>query len=123
MLIPHLHFNGDCEEAIALYEVAFHTKVREIDRAGDGQINHASMKIHRQTVFLNDNDMLLHKDRPFHFPVHLIVQFRTEKDLLACYEVLKDGSEPSVPFAKTSYSALVGNFTDKFGMLWGFMVA
>ena len=121
-LIPHLHFRGNCENAIALYEKAFNTKVKDIS-CWDGGINHASMKIHKQTVFLNDNDMLVREDNPFHFPVHIIIQFKTEKELLACYEILKDGSEASPPFKKTSYSALVGNFTDKFGMLWGFMVA
>jgi len=47
MIIPHLHFCGNCEEAIALYEKAFE---------------------------------------------------------------------------KTPYSELVGNFADKFGIWWGFMV-
>lgn len=32
MIIPHLHFCGDWEEAIALYEKAFHTKAETIIR-------------------------------------------------------------------------------------------
>ena len=123
MLIPHLHFSGNCEEAIALYEKAFDTKVGDIERMGDGSIGHANMKIHGQTVFLNDNDTFANKDNSLNFPVHLIVQFRTSKKLLACYEVLKGNATADYPFAKKPYSALVGNFTDKFGMLWGFMVA
>ncbi|MCL2409897.1 MAG: VOC family protein [Oscillospiraceae bacterium] len=125
MLIPHLHFCGNCKEAISLYEKAFNTKVDYDPEkyAGDMQISHASMKIHGQTVFLNDNDMLVNKDNPHSFPVHLIVYFQTAEELLACYEILKDDNATIHPFVKTSYSALVGNFTDKFGMLWGFMVA
>lgn len=30
MLIPHLHFCGDCENVIALYEKAFYTKAENI---------------------------------------------------------------------------------------------
>ena len=30
MLIPHLHFCGDCEKAIALYEKAFDRKAENI---------------------------------------------------------------------------------------------
>ncbi|MCL2023994.1 MAG: VOC family protein [Oscillospiraceae bacterium] len=133
MLIPHLHFRGNCEEAIALYEKAFNTKVDEIvyhcdydpkKYAGDRRISHANMKIREQIVFLNDNDCMFgNEDTSINFPVHLIIQFQTTGELLACYDVLKDESTTSNPFVKTPYSELVGNFKDKFGMLWGFMVA
>ena len=131
MLIPHLHFCGDCEEAITLYEKAFNTKVSEIVRnhdyapneyAEDTQIAHASMKIHGQTVFLNDYEFFANKENSSNFPMHLIIQFQTAKELLACYEVLKNDNATDYPFEKTSYSELVGNFADKFGMWWGFMV-
>ena len=56
MLIPHLHFCGDCKEAIDLYEKAFNTKIESIDYMPDGKkIAHAAMNIHGQEVFLNDN--------------------------------------------------------------------
>jgi PhnB protein len=124
VLIPHLHFYGDCKEAISLYEEAFNTKVDVIDYTDDNQINHASMKIHGQTVFLNDNNAMFNvKDISLNFPVHIIIYFQTVAELLACYEILKAVDEKSSPFVKTSYSELVGNFKDKFGMLWGFMVS
>jgi len=131
MLIPHLHFNGDCEKAITLYEKAFETKADEIVRnhdydskkyAGDMQITHASMTIHGQTVFLNDNAFFANKERSSTFPVHLIVQFQTAEELLSCYEVLKKENEIKHPFVKTPYSELVGNFADKLDIWWGFMV-
>lgn len=37
MLIPHLHFCGDCKEAIDLYEKAFNTKIESIDYMPDGK--------------------------------------------------------------------------------------
>ena len=125
MLIPHLHFYGDCKKAIDLYEKAFNTKVDNIDYCdtNDNRVNHASIKIHGQTVFLNDNDAMFNvKDISLNFPVHIIIYFQTEEELLACYEILKDGDTTNNPFKKTSYSVLVGNFKDKFGILWGFMV-
>ena len=123
MLIPHLHFYGDCKQAISLYEEAFHTAADHLDCAGGGQVIHASLNIHGQTVFLNDNeDMFGVKDISLNFPVHIILTFQTQEELLACYEILKD-SHASHPFVKTPYSELVGNFKDKFGILWGFMVA
>lgn len=35
MIIPHLHFCGDCEETITLYEKAFNTKAETIIRNQD----------------------------------------------------------------------------------------
>ena len=124
MLIPHLHFNGNCKKAIVLYEQAFNSKIDHINYTDDNRINHASMKIHGQTVFLNDNEsMFKHEDTSLNFPVHLIIYFQTSEELLACYEILKEDSATNNPFVKTPYSELVGNFKDKFGMLWGFMVS
>ncbi len=122
MLIPHLHFCGDCKEAIALYEKAFHTKAETIDYTSDGtKIAHATMDIHKQRVFLNDN--FGNKDRTFDCgAVHLIITFDTAEQLLACYEILKADGDEAIPFKETSYSKLVGNFMDPFGVLWGFMV-
>jgi uncharacterized glyoxalase superfamily protein PhnB len=31
MFIPHLHFCGDCADAIHLYETAFNTKVKTVE--------------------------------------------------------------------------------------------
>ena len=63
MLIPHLHFCGNCQEAITLYEQAFSIKAEAIISSreyvlnngnGGDHITHAVMYIHGQKVFLND---------------------------------------------------------------------
>lgn len=128
MLIPHLHFCDNCEEAIALYEKAFHTKAESIvynrdyapdENPDDNRIAHAVMTIHGQKVFLNDR--FGNKDRSLNCAVHLIMMFSTVEELLASYEVLKEGSTVIDPFEKLPYSELSGNFIDKFGVQWGFM--
>lgn len=129
MLIPHLHFCEDCEEAIALYEKAFDIKaetiVRNCDYApdeckDDNKIAHAVIHIHGQKVFLNDR--FGNKEKSLNCAVHLIVMFQTVKDLLACYEFFKEGSTIIDPFVELPYSKLAGNFIDKFGVQWGFMI-
>jgi len=61
MLIPALHFCGNCAEAIVLYEKAFNTKAETIitngeyspeEYAGDREIAHSEMNIHGMKVFL-----------------------------------------------------------------------
>ena len=129
MLIPHLHFCGDCEEAIAVYEKAFNSKAESIvynrdhapdEYSGDNKIAHAVMNIHGQKIFLNDR--FGNKDRSLNCAVHLIVMFTSVEELLACYEFFKEESTIIDPFEKLPYSELSGNFIDKFGVQWGFMI-
>ena len=120
MLIPHLHFCGDCKDAIALYEKAFNTKAEAIEyRPDNGKIAHAEMNVHGQLVYLNDN--FGNKDKSFDCAVHLIITFRTVDELTACYDVLKAGGSDVGVFHETPYSRLCGNFMDRFGVMWGFM--
>lgn len=128
MLIPHLHFCGDCEKAITLYEKAFHTKVGSIvynhdyapdECQGDNKIAHAVMYIHGQKIFLNDR--FGNKEKLLNCAVHLIVMFSNVEELLTCYEFFKEGSTVIDPFTELPYSSLAGNFIDKFGVQWGFM--
>lgn len=128
MLIPHLHFCDNCEEAIAIYEKAFNTKAESIvynrdyapnEYPDDNRIAHAVMNIHGQKVFLNDR--FGNKDKSLNCAVHLIVMFASVEELLACYEFFKEESTIIDPFTKLPYSELAGNFVDKFGVQWGFM--
>ena len=125
MLIPHLHFLGNCKQVIELYEKAFNTKVdtESIDYMDDGKrIAHAALSIHGTEIFLNDG---------FEFfsdtfgnrgcSGHLVITFNTVDELLACYAMMKPDDAVN-PFHETPYSKMVGNFLDKFGVLWGFMV-
>lgn len=124
MLIPHLHFAGDCREAITLYERAFGTEVELIilnsdyDAALDG-VAHAAMRIHGQTVYLNDR--FGNRGRGRDTAVHIILTFKTTDELLACYEILKPGSTTIDPLAELPYSPLAVQFIDRFGVQWGFM--
>lgn len=130
MLIPHLHFCGDCEEAIALYEKAFQTKAESVvynrdyapEDCPEGRgIAHAAMDIHGQKVFLNDR--FGNREKSLNCAVHLIVMFPSPEELLACYEFFREGSTVIDPFAELPYSKLAGTFMDRFGVLWGFMTA
>ena len=79
------------------------------------------MIIHEQKVFLNDVKDFISGTFGIDCAAHLTLTFNTPKELLTCYEQLKGGSKPSDPFIETPYSKLVGNFVDKFGVLWRFM--
>lgn len=125
MLVPHLCFRGDCEEAIKLYEKAFDTKVDHILFnnelvPGNTGIAHAEMYIHGQRVMLNDR--FGRTERDTNVAVQMIVIFKTEDELLKSYEIMKENSFTVDPLQKAFYSPLVVLFIDVFGVQWGFMV-
>ena len=129
MLIPHLHFCGNCREAITLYEKAFDTKAETIVRncdyspeeyKGDSRIAHAVINIRGSKAFLNDR--FGNKNKSLDCAVHLIIMFESVQELLDCYGFFEAESIIIDPFEKLPYSELAGNFIDKFGIQWGFMV-
>lgn len=122
MLVPHLHFCGDCAEAIALYEKAFDTKTDVLFNSGDadGTIGHAEMRIHGSRVMLNDR--FGNKDKSTDCAAAMVVIFESPTELLACYEIMKPGGFVIDPPEELSYSKLGLQFMDRFGVQWGFMV-
>ena len=122
MLIPVLHFDGNCTDVIKLYESVFETKARDLDYSDDKKIRHAEMTIHGQRIFLNDGREFIRNTYRVDCVAHLILTFNTPEELLVCYDKLKDDNNLPVPFTKTPYSVLIGNFIDRFGVFWGFMV-
>ncbi len=129
MLIPHLHFSGNCKEAISLYERAFNTKADTVilnsdydpaNHKSDDRIAHAVMHIHGQKAYLNDR--FGKKDTSTDIAISLIVTFRNKDDLLSCYDTMKEGSTTIDPLETLPYSPLAVQFIDKFGVQWGLVV-
>ena len=125
MIIPHLHFAGNCEEAIFVYETAFGTKAhtvvtnRQYGAEEDG-IAHAEMLIHGQRVMLNDR--FGKTDADTNIAVNLVVLFTTAKELLDCYEVLQEQCTIIDAMQSLTYFELFVQFVDRFGVQWCFMV-
>lgn len=127
MLIPHLHFKGNCREAIPFYEKAFGTKAEHIvlnhetsSEYDHDKIAHAVMPIHGQKVFLNDRFGM--KEPTTDIAIHLIVMFKSEGEFLSCYEKMKENSITIDPLESLPYSSLAVQFIDQFGIQWGFMI-
>jgi PhnB protein len=127
MLIPHLHFNGNCKQAIAFYESAFGTKAEHIVYQHDTspecdqeKIAHAVMDIHGQSVFLNDRFGKIEPTTDI--AIHLIVVFPSKREFISCYEKMKENSITIDPLESLPYSSLAVQFIDQFGVQWGFMI-
>ncbi|MCL2046940.1 MAG: VOC family protein [Oscillospiraceae bacterium] len=120
MFVPHLHFCGDCEEALPVYEKAFNAKLDTVIRADAGGIVHAEMLIHGQRVMLNNR--FGNKSRTTDCAIAAVITFKSTKELLESYEVLKHDSITIDQMSKASYTELGVQFLDKFGVQWAFVV-
>lgn len=123
MLIPHLHFDGECHQAMELYVKAFGATINNIivdkEKPEEG-VCHAEMLIHGQLFMLNDNRSgNCSMEYPF---VQLVMTFHNELELKNAYELLKDEQRVVSPMRATDYTPCTVGFWDKFGIRWGFMV-
>lgn len=124
MLIPHLHFSGECYQAMEMYVKAFDATINEIifidKESTEKGVLHAEMSIHGQRVMLNDNRS---EECAIAFPyVQLIVTFDNEAELKKAFEILKDEQKVIIPMKATDFTACTVGFWDKYGIRWGFMV-
>lgn len=124
MLVPHLHLNGRCQEAISVYENAFSTKCDSVEYMCEAEpergILHAEMHIHGQRVMLNDNGGS--EALTVNSTVHLVVVFANEADLKHTYQFLCDDSVIISPMQAVSYSPCTVSFIDRFGIRWSLMI-
>lgn len=124
MVIPHLHFSGECYQAMNLYAKAFDATINKVIFIENGKpekgILHAEMTIHGLRVMLNDNrSEICSADFPF---VQLVVTFVNEEELKKSYEILKNENGIVSSMRETDYTPCTVGFWDKYGIRWSFMV-
>ena len=132
VIVPNLHFDGDCEKAIELYERAFKVKRTillknkdanplDVDEAANDEdperVYHAEMLINNQRLMLNDNANELLRGTN----VSLMVSFDSVEEVKAAYDVLREGARIIVPFKETTYSHGFVSLIDRYGVRWELM--
>ena len=133
VITPNFNFSGQCEEAIKLYQKAFHGEIKCLlydppvaeedaamgsDSAGNRYVYHAELLIGGQRIMMADN-----RDVPFapSGSLSLTVTMDTKEEVLRAFDVLKEGCEILYPVHRTSYSSCMGSLYDKFGFRWVIM--
>ena len=129
---PYLSFNGNCAEAVALYEKVFNTKA-EIMRYSDAPENvyqsppgteshimHAALTINGEAIMMSD----MPPEYPVTFGsnITLTVEFGDEDASRAAFDILKDGGEVAMEMQETFWSKCFGTLKDKFGVHWNISV-
>ncbi len=133
IITPNFNFAGRCEEALNLYQKAFHATLgcllrysdaneedwnKELSSEQKNYIYHAELFIGNQRIMMCDN---MDVDFVTSLSLSLTVTFDTKGEVQQAYEVLREDSETIYQMQSTTYSSCMVVFIDKFGFRWGLM--
>lgn len=130
MLLPSLHFSGQCAQAIALYEKAFGAQVKSITYYKDAPLQpgmctpqnqdlvmHCEMVITQCPVTMCD---VPEESVPGNLYV-LLVTVDTAAEATTAFDQLAQGGKVFTPLGPQFWSPLYGDLEDQFGVHWQIM--
>ena len=136
---PIMIFTGQANQAIKLYEKAFGAEVKvkllfsdmhsddwQCSDEEKDMVAHSEIKIGGHIVMLADDatnlsDTVVQKKPAKSFSIDLLVNFDSDNELKAAYEVLSDGATVTDPLCSTTYCSLCVTLIDKYGGRWQLM--
>ncbi|MCL2438704.1 MAG: VOC family protein [Coriobacteriia bacterium] len=125
---PYLSFNGNCTEAIALYEKAFGTKANielykdapaGMESLGPAdQVFDAQLKIGHDTIMLND--VMTGDTAKFDGNIMIAITFDAvdAPEMLEAFDTLKEGGQVFMDICEVPWSKCFGVLVDRFGVKW-----
>ncbi|MCL2405567.1 MAG: pyridoxamine 5'-phosphate oxidase family protein, partial [Defluviitaleaceae bacterium] len=136
-IAPILSFNGQCNQAMKLYEEAFGaitvTKIHYSEASpNDLQykqeekdfIYYAEMAIGDHLISMGDDSAgkLQNVDAKANtLSIALLVQFETLEELEATYKLMANGATIITPLGSSTYCTGAVSFVDQYGIYWDFM--
>ena len=125
MLIPTIHFPGNCEEAIAYYKEAVGAEVRKIayfrDAPPDSGIDLPPNFVMYSEVFMFDalismTDGAANPARGDHFTFTVFLD--SAEEVTAVFHKFAEGGQVVEALAPQFWVSLTGYVTDRFGINW-----
>ncbi|HWD87808.1 MAG TPA: VOC family protein [Mucilaginibacter sp.] len=126
-LIPYLHFNGNCEEALNTYKEIFGGTGGVTSRFSDApsfpvpddyknKVMHGNVMFDDNTIFMSDcgpGRAVIHGDGTA-MSIGLSDETKTQK----IFDQLAEGGTVIMPLAKQFWGATFGQLVDKYGIRW-----
>ena len=130
MIIPCIHFPGNCDDAINFYKDALKAKVKEINYAKDAPPNTGmdslppNFVMHSEVIICDMNFSLTDGgEAPItgeHFS--FLINYDTPEEVTTAYEKLAVGGKIVEALSPVFWSPLYGYVIDRFGVNWQVMV-
>ncbi|WP_167956475.1 VOC family protein [Anaerosporobacter faecicola] len=132
IITPNFVFNGQCEEAIQLYQKAFQAEVTVLLRYSDAQVQdlqreltqveqnyiyHAELTIGNQRIMMADNL----PESYIASGMSLTITMDTKEEVERAFRVMEEKATIILPLHRTTYSSCTVSFVDQFGFRWVIM--
>ncbi len=133
IVTPNLHFQGNCQDALKVYEKAFAGKLTVLLHYSDANPSDFST-VHlsdKEKNFIYHAEMII-GDQRFMFSdamdeipqgqnLSIVITFDTAEEVKNAYKALSEGSSVIYPLTETTYSSCFVSLVDKFGIRWELM--
>lgn len=134
-ITPYLNFNGNCADAIELYEKAFGVKAQvmrykdapsseeyPISAETENLVMHACLTNREDyTVFLADLPPNMSSN--FGNGMSISIELDSMEKVKSAFETLKEGGKVTMELQETFWSKYFGSLEDKFGVNWLLSIA
>ena len=131
-VMPNLHFNGNCKQAIELYKKAYGAEIKALLHYADANPqdfimsdeNHGDLVYHSELMIGNHKLMLndtIDEDFQMGNSLSLLVHFDTEDECMEAYKIMADGVVILSPMESQTYCACFASLIDKYGVQWELM--
>lgn len=132
-IVPYLTFNGNAEDAIALYVKALHAKIDGLMRFNEmppsddlppitddykNKVLHASLKLGDQWLYVSDNFPGMPLSSGDQITVN--INCDSEEQLRFAFDTLADGGQITMPVDHMFWGSLYGAVIDQYGISWSF---
>ena len=126
-LTTHLHFGGNCAEALRFYEEHLGAKIlfsmtyeqmpepKNIPPGCEQGVLHASIRIADATIMAGDAPA--DRFQPMR-SAYLALSVDSDEEAERIYALLADGGEVIMPITETFFALRFAMLRDKFGILW-----
>ena len=124
MLLPTIHFAGNCNEAIEFYKQVVGAEVLQIFYAKDNPatqdqlppnfVMHSEVKIYGATVALTDGC----EEPPSAMNFTYTLMLDTAEEVTEVFNRLAEGGRVNEPLGQQFWADLSGMVTDRFGVNW-----
>ena len=125
MLMPAIHFAGNCNEVIEFYKKTVNAKVKDIAYAKNAPaefsaelppdfVMHSEIEIFGISLSLTDGC----EKPPSSTNYTLMAMFNTAEEVTTAFNNLSEGATITEPLGKQFWADLTGSLTDRYGVNW-----
>ena len=128
MLVPAIHFQNVCDEALTYYKEALGAKVLEVAYFKDAPedsgmekmglppnfVMHSEVEIFGTKICMTDGAEKPVTSENF----SLMVALNSAEDVTSVFNTLADGGKVAEPLAPQFWSTMCGTVEDRFGVSW-----